>query len=113
MTTADVLSSDSDAEVAQGPAFGGSQLAGRAFSREGGSSLGGTHVGGLAAHEVGELPGQDAGEGVDADVVLGPVVHRGERDDVGSLSWRKLSSASDWGLGAVDNVFVDREPAVG
>ena len=34
------------------------------------------------AHEVGELEGQDAGEDVDADAVLGPVVHRGEREDV-------------------------------
>ena len=37
---------------------------------------------GAVAHEVGELEGQDAGEDVDADVVLGPVVHRGERHDV-------------------------------
>ena len=35
-------------------------------------------LGGGAAHEVGDLQGQDAGEDVDADVVLGPVVHRGE-----------------------------------
>jgi len=34
------------------------------------------------AHEVGQLQGQDAGEHVDADAVLGPVAHRGERDDV-------------------------------
>ena len=31
---------------------------------------------GPAAHEVGDLEGQDAGEDVDPDVVLGPVVHR-------------------------------------
>jgi len=30
---------------------------------------------GFAAHEVGDLQGEDAGEGVDADVVFGPVVH--------------------------------------
>src|SRR6266702_1661399 len=33
-------------------------------------------AGGGSAHEVGDLQGQDAGEDVDADVVLGPVVHR-------------------------------------
>src|ERR1019366_4220495 len=32
----------------------------------------------FAAHQVGDLQGQDAGEGVDPDVVLGPVVHWGE-----------------------------------
>ena len=30
---------------------------------------------GLTAHEVGDLQGEDAGEGVHADVVLGEVVH--------------------------------------
>jgi hypothetical protein len=35
-------------------------------------------LGGLAAHQVGDLQGQDAGEDVDADVVLGPVMHWGE-----------------------------------
>ena len=39
-------------------------------------------AGGAKAHEVGDLQGQDAGEDVDADVVLGPVVHRGERHHV-------------------------------
>src|SRR5664279_3496351 len=34
---------------------------------------------GLEAQQVGQLQGQHAGEGVDGDVVLGPVVHRGER----------------------------------
>ena len=38
---------------------------------------------GLAAHQVGDLQGQHAGEGMDADVVLGPVEHRGERHDPG------------------------------
>jgi len=32
-----------------------------------------------AAHQVGELEGEHAGEQVHADVVVGPVVHRGER----------------------------------
>src|SRR5260370_34956133 len=45
---------------------------------------------------MGDLQGQDAGEHVDADVVLGPVVHGRERHDVGSFSWRKENSASDW-----------------
>ena len=40
-------------------------------------------AGGVKAHEVGDLQGQDAGKDVDADVVLGPVVHRAERDDAG------------------------------
>ena len=35
-------------------------------------------VPGFAAHEVGDLEGEHAGEGVDADVVLGPVEHGGE-----------------------------------
>ncbi len=35
-------------------------------------------AGGAAAHEVGELEGEHAGEDVDADVVLGPVEHWAE-----------------------------------
>ena len=38
---------------------------------------------GLQSQEVGQLQGQHAGEGVHGDVVLGPVVHRGERDFMG------------------------------
>ena len=34
---------------------------------------------GLQAQQVGQLQGEHAGEGVDGDVVVGPVVHRGER----------------------------------
>jgi len=41
-------------------------------------------LGGVAAHEVGELQGQDAGEQVDPDVVVGPVVHRAEGHHVGA-----------------------------
>ncbi len=37
---------------------------------------------GLQAREVCKLEGEDAGEDVDADVVLGPVEHRGERRHV-------------------------------
>jgi hypothetical protein len=33
-------------------------------------------------HEVGDLEGEHAGEHVDSDVVLGPVVHGRERDYV-------------------------------
>src|SRR5438876_508616 len=33
---------------------------------------------GFAAHEMGELQGQDTDEQVHPDVVVGPVVHRGE-----------------------------------
>src|SRR5712691_952570 len=36
-----------------------------------------------AAHEVGELQGEHAGEDVDADVVLGPVEHRAEGGGAG------------------------------
>src|ERR1017187_4813773 len=38
---------------------------------------------GFAAHQVGDLEGKHAGDGVDADVVLGAVVHRAEGDDAG------------------------------
>ena len=38
---------------------------------------------GLQSQEVGQLQGQHAGEGVHGDVVVGPVVHRGERHLVG------------------------------
>jgi hypothetical protein len=34
-------------------------------------------------HQVGQLQGEHAGEGVHDDVVFGPVEHRGERDLVG------------------------------
>src|SRR6478609_2266045 len=40
---------------------------------------------GLEAQQVGQLQGQHAGEGVHGDVVVGPVVHRGERHLVGVL----------------------------
>src|SRR6266702_4780623 len=40
-------------------------------------------AGGAAAHEVGELEGEHAGEDVDADVVLGPVEHRAEGGGAG------------------------------
>ena len=50
---------------------------------------------GFTAHQVGDLQGEYAGEHVHADVVLGPVEHRGERTR-GSLSCRKENSASDW-----------------
>src|SRR5664279_5523049 len=38
---------------------------------------------GFEPQQVGELQGEDAGEGVDGDVVVGPVVHRGEGHFVG------------------------------
>jgi hypothetical protein len=40
-------------------------------------------AGSAKAHQVSDLQGQDAGEDVNADVVLGPVMHRGERHDMG------------------------------
>ena len=38
---------------------------------------------GLEAQQVDQLQGEYVGEGVHGDVVLGPVVHRGERHLVG------------------------------
>ena len=52
-------------------------------------------MGGVAAHEVGDLEGQHAGEGVDADVVVGPVVHWGEGHQVGVFELAE----SELGLG--------------
>ena len=40
---------------------------------------------GVAAHEVGDLQGEHAGEDVHADVVFGRVVHGAERHYVGGL----------------------------
>src|SRR5260221_899260 len=40
---------------------------------------------GFEPHEVGDLQGEYAGEHVHSDVVLGPVVHRGERHDAAVL----------------------------
>ncbi len=51
---------------------------------------------GLAAHEVGELQGEHAGEGVHADVVLGPAEHRGERHDVRVFELAEAGLGSDW-----------------
>ena len=51
---------------------------------------------GFESEEVGQLQVQYAGEGVHGDVVLGPVVHRGERHLMGSLSCRNPNSISDW-----------------
>ena len=48
----------------------------RAFAEQGADGQVQAGAGGGAAHEVGDLQGRDAGEDVDADVVLGPVVHR-------------------------------------
>ena len=53
-------------------------------------------LGGAAAHEVGELEGEYAGEDVDDDVVLGPVEHRAEGGDAGVFHLPEEASASDW-----------------
>ena len=65
---------------------------------------------GLAAHEVGDGEGQDAVEDVDADLLVGPVVHRPERDHV----WVFLlpEPGFDFGLGAVGRDHVDDRPGV-
>ena len=53
--------------------------------------------GGAAAHEVGKLEGEHAGEHVDADVVLGPVEHRAEGGYAGVFHLpEEEDSASDW-----------------
>ena len=54
---------------------------------------------GLAAHQVGDGQGQDAVEDVYADLLVGPVVHRAEGDEVAVF---ELPEAGfDVGLGAV------------
>ena len=50
---------------------------------------------GFQAHEVGDLQGEDAGEDVDADVVLGPVEHGAEGDNARVLELAE----SELGLG--------------
>ena len=65
---------------------------------------------GLAAHQVGDLQGEHAGEGVHADVVLGPVVHRGEGDHVRVF---KLAEAGlGLGLGPVTGDRLGYGPVV-
>jgi hypothetical protein len=54
---------------------------------------------GVAAHEVGDLQRQRAVEGVHADLVLGPVVHRRERHHVRVFELPEAVFAV--GLGAV------------
>ena len=54
---------------------------------------------GLAGHQVGGLQGEDAGERVDADVVIGPVVHGREGHDVGVFELPE--GVLDVGLGPV------------
>src|SRR5258708_17052492 len=53
------------------------------FAEQGADGQVQSGLGGAAAHEVGELEGEHAGEDVDADVVLGPVEHRAEGGDAG------------------------------
>jgi len=65
---------------------------------------------GLAAHQVGDLQGEDAGEGVYADVVIGPVVHGRERDDVGVFELAEAGLGV--GLGAVGGDDVGDGPVL-
>ena len=67
-----------DAGVEQDGLADAGQFAGQSAGRQVQSGLGGA-----AAHEVGELEGEHAGEDVDDDVVLGPVEHRAEGGGAG------------------------------
>ena len=65
---------------------------------------------GLQAHQVRDLQGEHAGEGVHPDVVLGPVEHRREGDDVGGFHLPE--GAFGFGLGSVAGDHVDDRPVV-
>ena len=65
---------------------------------------------GLQAHQVRDLQGEHAGEGVHPDVVLGPVEHRREGDDVGVFHLPE--GAFGFGLGSVAGDHVDDRPVV-
>ena len=65
---------------------------------------------GVAAHEVGDLEGEHAVEGVDFDLVVGPVKHRRERDDVGVFELAE--GGFDVGLGPVGGDDVGGCPVV-
>ena len=59
---------------------------------------------------MGDHEGEDAGLGVDADVVVGPVVHGAERDDVGVFELAEAELGV--GLGAVAGHDVGDGPVV-
>ena len=65
---------------------------------------------GVAAHEVRGLQSEHAGEGVDADVVVGPVVHWGERHLVGIFELAE--GELGLGLGAVASHHLGDRPVV-
>jgi len=65
---------------------------------------------GFQAHQVRDLQGQDAGECVDADVVLGPVEHRGERHDV--RVFHLPEGGLGFGLGPVGGDYLGDGPVV-
>jgi hypothetical protein len=67
-------------------------------------------VSGAKAHEVGALEGQDAGEDVNADVVLGPVMHGRERHDAGVFHLPE--GELGLGLGPVPGHDLGHGPAV-
>ena len=64
----------------------------------------------VAAHEVGDLQGEDAGEGVHADIVFGPVVHGRERNDMGVFELPE--AVLRIGLGPVGGDDVGDRPVV-
>ena len=65
---------------------------------------------GFAAHEVGDGEGEHAVEDVDPDFLFGPVVHRGEGDQVAVFELRE--AFFDVGLGAVGGDHVGGRPVV-
>ena len=65
---------------------------------------------GLAPHKLGDLEGEDAGEHVHADVVVGPVLHRGERHDV--RVFELAEGELGVGLGAVGGDDIGDRPVV-
>src|SRR5258708_16099738 len=67
------------------------------FAEQGADGQVQSGLGGAAAHAVGELEGEHAGEDVDADVVLGPVDHRAEGADARAfhLPQRALTPGPD------------------
>src|SRR2546426_2958098 len=85
------------------PAGGGVDEDGLLDAGQGGEHFAHAHrvagLGGLAAHEAGDGEGEDAVEGVDADLLVGPVPHGTEADDVGVFHLAEV--AFGFGLGAV------------
>src|SRR5258706_8588782 len=67
-------------------------------------------AGGLEPYQVGDLQGEYAGEDVDADVVPGPVEHRGDRDHARVFELPEAELGR--GLGAVPGDHLAGRPVV-